>query len=225
MRRLSGILVLSVLLPLLDPVPAHAWWEYIEQLSGPGPFKGWSLDIRFACFIDPDGDGVLPAEPHAASALEAVTASCRLQPGEVRRASIDLGMRFVRALDDADFANARRINLTTFAPAMSWNLIPGSNYDILDYGVAAGVYWFTSTEFPSFRGAFIEPIRLDFHAPSVLNDRKWAAVIPRVRVALLGFPGGFETSRFAAAQNVPPRISRDWVLNVGIFANLEALLP
>ena len=224
MRRIFGVLGASALLLVAVPSPAAAWWEIIEQLSGPGPFKGWSIEPRFVCFVDPDGSGPAPREARTTSAAEAVASVCKLSPGEVRRASIDVGVRFVWKGEDARFANGERISLTTLAPAITWNVAPGTRWDVVDYGVAAGVFWFTSTEFPSFRGAFLEPVRLEFHAPSFVREEKWAVFIPRARVALLNFPAGFDTSQFAASPAVPPRISRDWVKSFAVFLDLQPLV-
>jgi hypothetical protein len=224
MRRLCAVLGASVVVLVAAPAPAGAWWEIIEQLSGPGPFKGWSIEARFACRVDPDDEGPAPAELRFVTAAEAAAGVCKLQPGEVRRGSVDFGMRFVWNDNDPRFANGEKINLTTFAPAITWNVIPNRRWDVVDYGVSAGVYWFTSTEFPSFKGAFVEPLRLEFHAPSTIREEKWAFFVPRVRVAVLGFPAGFDTSRFAASPGVPARIPRDWVMNYAVFFDLQPLV-
>jgi hypothetical protein len=222
MRRFSAVVVFSVMLQAVVPASAYAWWEWIEQFSGAGPFTGISIEARFVCFVAVPGQAV---QARPVSGLELVAGSCKLRSDEVRRASIDLGIRFVSADDDPRFANGEPIKLTTLAPSMSWNLIPSKRWDFVDYGVGAGVYWFTSTEFPVMRGAFIEPIRIDFHATTAFKERtKWSAVVPRVRVALLGFPAGFEPTAWAPAPGVARRYSRDWVKNIAIFADLEPLL-
>lgn len=222
MKR-SLLVVLSVLVATLAPTSAFAWWEHIEKLSGPGPFKGWSFEARLVCFVDPTGTRA-SVEARFPSPLEAITASCKLDDPEVRRAAFDLHMRFVWSDNDARFANGQRIGLTTLAPSMSWNVIPKNSMDILDVGIAGGVFWFSSREFPSFSGAFIEPLRLDFHAPSNLKGHLWSVLIPRVRFALIGFPGGFEPDVFAPSPAAATRIPRDWVKNIGIFVDLDPLL-
>jgi hypothetical protein len=221
-KRASLVLLCCALVQTMAPDRADAWWETIERLSGPGRFYGWSLEARLVCLVDPSGDGKT-VTARLPTPLESVTASCKLKDPEVRRGSIDLNMRVVWTDNDPRFANGQRINLTTLAPSMSWSVIPSKDWDIVDFGVAAGVFWFSSTEFPSFNGGFIEPVRLDFHAPSSLKESTaWAAVIPRVRVGWIGFPGGFEPNAFAPA--VPQRISRDWAMNIAVFADLEPLL-
>jgi len=52
MRRISGALIIAVLLQLVAPAPAHAWWEFIEPWSGPGWWQGPDIDARLVCFVD-----------------------------------------------------------------------------------------------------------------------------------------------------------------------------
>jgi hypothetical protein len=213
----------------LAPARAHAWWEAIEKMSGPGRFYGWSLEARLVCFATPI-DPAQPADAEQAGImarvplpLESIFASCRLRENEIRRAAIDLNARFVWADDNEEFAVGQRISLTTFAPSISWNVIPSAKWDIVDVGLAGGVYWFSSEAFRSLNGTFFEPLRFDFHAPTRLKKEKdWAVFIPRVRVGWLVFPAGFEPDAFAPA--VPQRISRDWVRNIALFIDLESLL-
>jgi hypothetical protein len=53
MRRVRSALILGVLLELMWPAPAHAWWDILDQLSGPGKFQGWHLEARLVCFTEP----------------------------------------------------------------------------------------------------------------------------------------------------------------------------
>ena len=224
MRRLSAIVVLSAALQGVAAAPADAWWEIIEQFSGPGPFKGWALEARFLCLVDPDGAGPSPAEARWVSAAEMAAGVCKLKPGEVRRASIDAELRLLADDNDARFASGQKINLTTFAPSITWNILSNPRWDVVDYGMAAGVYWFTSTQFTGFHGAFFEPMRLEFHAPSNLREEWWGLLVPRFRFSVLVSPSGFDTVDFAASPGVPARIPRDWVRNYAVFIDLQPLV-
>ena len=146
--------------------------------------------------------------------------ACSLKPGERRRGSIDFGMRFVWAEDDVRFANKQRIGLTTAETIFAWSIVNNPRWDVIDYGLGGGIYWIASTEFPSFRGGFLEPVRLDFHPPT--RSRGWKALI--FRVGVLVFPGGFEPTAFAPAPGVGQRIPRDWVPTYAILADLEPLI-
>ena len=46
MRRAIVIVLAAVFLQLASPRPAAAWWDYIEQLSGPGPLRGVDVESR-----------------------------------------------------------------------------------------------------------------------------------------------------------------------------------
>ena len=41
-----------VVVQLATPAPAQAWWEWLDQLSGPGPFTGWDFQWRVKCIPD-----------------------------------------------------------------------------------------------------------------------------------------------------------------------------
>ena len=232
MRRIWMVLVCCALAQLSVPTRADAWWDFVEQFSGPGPFKGFDVESRLVCFVDKPVDSANPAprtEIRAFAVPGILYSACKLKDyeGERRRASIDFGMRFVWKGDDLRFANGHRISLTTTEPAVSWRVINVSSgsrwekWDVFDYGVGVGFYWISSTEFRSVRGGFLEPVRLDFHAPPTA---KWGFRIPAVRYGLLVFPGGFEPGAFGAKPDVAHRISRDWVNTFSIYADLEPLL-
>jgi len=37
---------------LLAPSPAHAWWGWLDNLSGPGPFNGLEFDYKILCLMN-----------------------------------------------------------------------------------------------------------------------------------------------------------------------------
>jgi hypothetical protein len=229
MRRIVMTVVCSVLIQWAFPTQAFAWWEFIEELSGPGRFYGWDVDLRLFCLadkVDPSrADKNAPDVEKVGPSVGAVVSACRIKTGFSRRLAVNLGARFLWADDNPRFANGQRISLTTLEPSVSFNLFSKHpTRDFVDYGFGAGVYWFSSTEFTSFNGAFIEPVRFEFHTTTDMKQKhKWAAAIPVVRVGVLMFPAGFDTASFAAAPDVPARISRDWAFNAGVFFDLEGL--
>lgn len=226
MRRVALTLVSTALMLVALPSPAAAWWEFLEELSGPGRFYGWDVDLRLFCLND-KFDPARAGDPteRVGPTVGAVVSACRVKKGYARRLAVNVGARFLWADDNPRFANGQRISLTTLEPSVSFNLLSKyPNGDFVDYGFGAGVYWFSSEEFPSFNGAFLEPVRIEFHpTTNMKQNHKWAAAIPVVRLGVLMFPGGFETASFAAAPGVPTRISRDWAFNAGVFFDLEGL--
>jgi hypothetical protein len=239
MSRFSLRVAFAVGLLLMLPGRAHAWWDFIEQLSGPGPFYGWDVEVRLFCVVDKVDTGapagtprVLEEDRRMALTVGAVVSACRVKKRDlaqpniyyVRRLAVDIGARVVWADDNPQFANGQRISLTTLQPTISINLLSKwPDRDFVDYAFGAGAFWFSSSEFPSFSGAFIEPVRLEIHPTTKMKENRWAALIPSVRAGYIMFPAGFETARFAASPDVPPRISRDWVFNTGVFFDLEGL--
>jgi hypothetical protein len=52
MRSLKSAVGVAVAILLLTPASAHAWWAWLDDLSGPGRFYGQQLEVRLACFGD-----------------------------------------------------------------------------------------------------------------------------------------------------------------------------
>jgi len=49
MRSFERSVVLCALILALTPAPAQAWFEWLDYLSGPGPFYGYKIDVRVWC--------------------------------------------------------------------------------------------------------------------------------------------------------------------------------
>ena len=244
MRRTLFVLLCSAMVQVALVSPAFAWWDFFEQLSGPGKFYGWDLQGRVFCLVDEipvkDDKGTTDdtkrdqIRPRAfvPTTIGIITSTCRAEEVDKgknikykQRLSIDVAARFVWAEDNPRFANGQRISLTTLEPVIWVALLNKfDNWDILSYGFGAGAYWFSSKEFPSFNGAFIEPIRFELHAPFNWRKHLWSAAIPRFQYGVAVFPAGFETAAFAASPGVAPRISRDWVRNGSFAFDLSPLL-
>lgn len=150
-----------------------------------------------------------------------ILSSCRLAENERRRAAIDLSMRFLWTGDDRFVPEGEKLYMTTVEPAFSWSVFDDANHDFVDYGIGAGFYWIASKRFPTVSGGFLEPVRLDFHAPSN-SPRALRMFI--VRTGLLVFPGGFPPDAFPLLSGVPnTRISRDVVKYIGFYIDTDYL--
>jgi hypothetical protein len=53
MRRLSLLVICSVAFQLFAAAPAHAWWGWLDELSGPGPWTFFDAQYRIVCIEDP----------------------------------------------------------------------------------------------------------------------------------------------------------------------------
>src|SRR4030095_9546319 len=51
LRRAIGLVAIGLI--LLRPAPAMAWFGWLDEWSGPGPFWGELYEIRIACFGEP----------------------------------------------------------------------------------------------------------------------------------------------------------------------------
>jgi hypothetical protein len=237
LASLTGLLTL--------PAPALAWWDFIEQFSGPRKFQGWDIQLRLFCIVETTKQVIryVPdlsfkpvqnqkpplvaqlieergTEGRAAAPLGVVLSLCRIDPDkdEKQRLMFDLGARFMRSNHyegdtTPDFANGETIHFTTLEPAVMVPLIGGQRWLRLDYGFGAGVYWFSSKGFPSFNGAFLEPIRFDLRIP--LSKTGFPAAV--IRAGLLHFPAGFDEQAWAGSAS---RIAAEWVPIYSVFVDL-----
>jgi hypothetical protein len=238
MRRVLVSVVGAVLLGCAFPSPAHAWWEFLEQLSGPGPFRGPDIQFRLHCWVrqpaaqadrgriqspDPQTGQFAfgPAEARANFIPGAILSFCRLKKGEVRVAAVDVGGSFHWTSHDTRFAHGDRIFMTTIEPSISYNLFNRyPNADYLDVAVGGGMYWFDSKDFEAFAGGFLEPVRIEFHPTTNLKQTvKWAKWIPVVRAGYVFFPAGFDTTKFNAT--TPTDIGPDFSLRLSVFFDLQ----
>jgi hypothetical protein len=96
MRRVFLALVSGVLFSLVLPSSAHAWWGWIDELSGAGKFRGWEVEARLYCFGTSEGDlaatFLRSAADHVTSAFEmlrSVTASLKPKDPTAVRTVLD----------------------------------------------------------------------------------------------------------------------------------------
>jgi len=52
MRRVIVTALCAAFFLFMRPAPAHAWWDWLDQLSGPGPFQGVDFQWRLICAQD-----------------------------------------------------------------------------------------------------------------------------------------------------------------------------
>ena len=105
MRRLAIAIVYCAAFQLLLPSPAQAWWGWLDELSGPGPWMFIDGQYRIVCVPDPKAAGLSESQKKNPPAdvlrsldsfdgLRRVAAAiggsgCLLQPPVSPRASIN----------------------------------------------------------------------------------------------------------------------------------------
>jgi len=175
----------------------------------------------------------------AMAAFGGVTYSaCPVEKDLNRRVSVEFAFRLFHTFSDRskDYAGGNQIKLATFVPSIGWRPLVGISHgkiDAVDVGSGAGIYWFSSKGaspggFDAFSGMILEPVRMDFHAPSWLTAKtawQWSAV-PNVRLGWVIFPAGFKANAFGKtakpeqAKRIPAELVRNWA----IFADLSPVI-
>jgi hypothetical protein len=235
LRQVCVVAVIGVLGLFVAPAPAYAWWDFIEEFSGPRKFQGPDIQLRLFCVMQPqDPAGARPAaagQP-AQAPVTAEKGSEIRTPGpagmllgicpkrtdsEKTKVAFDLGVRFMWSNEykndpTPDFARGRTIYFNTLEPTVVFPLVDKGIR--LEYAFGAGTYWFSSEGFESFNGFFIEPVRANVHVPL---SHGYAFIFS---VGALVFPAGFDPRAFAGDREHDERIAADVVPVISIAADL-----
>lgn len=216
MRRVYVTLMFCAVFLSVGATPVHAIsWQWIAELSGPGPFRGWALDWRLVCLTD---KAEKPVKITTVTGI--IGSACSYEKGEHRRASIDLNFGFLRAKGDARFADGKEIRLTTLEPAFSWHV-----WGPVEAGTGVGVYWFSSESFTTVNRVMLEPVRVDLR-PLRLNEAQhdWWREVLTLRFGWIVIPGGFEPNDFHAAAGTARRITSEFVRTWSVFIDGEPII-
>ncbi len=148
-----------------------------------------------------------------------------------RRLSIELNIddwRGIKNENNSSFSGGTSVRMITIMPSVTWSVIANKKYDVVDLGVAAGYYSFTSKGFETVNGFIAEPLRVELHAPTSWSayprnsPRRWASMVT-FRYGLMTVPSGFAANAFAPGSQDGP-ISAEFVRTTGLFFNLNSLL-
>jgi hypothetical protein len=161
----------------------------------------------------------------ARNATGVLVSAC--SPNAIRRYGVDLAVDWWQASSDPQFANDYTIRLITLVPGVSYRVFKDARHDFLDVGIGAGLYWFSSRGFDTFRGVIVQP-RLDFHGPSSWVNAGGPAQLAGLltfRVGLTAFPGGFDADAFNAAGEKRRSIKgSEWAPTAAVYFNLTPFL-
>jgi hypothetical protein len=223
MRRLGVSLILSSLLLLLLPVHASAFWRWLDELSGPGPFNGYDWEVRVYCWSTParhigdnDKDGQRYDFPKdetiAFGPVPGVLTHCifpKVPADRLRVASFNVAgsHQWTRNsnLDyEVDPARKRKITVNSLRPSF-W-LRPARSIEV---GAGIGFYWFKGDDFPTFKRVSIEPLLFNVKPIALFRDMLRPGPIKGIpdsqldqllslRVGLVMFPKGFNDEDFRA---------------------------
>jgi hypothetical protein len=239
MRRVSVVLA-SLFAVVVLPSPAFAWWDFIEQFSGPEKFRGPDIQFRLFCNVETDKQVVSYTEPadqnrelpqirvkteresefRTPSPVGMLLGVCPIRDDkkERTRMAFDLGVRFMWSGKydgdtNAEFGNGHTIFFNTVEPTVVFPIAVKKSFRV-EYAFGAGAYWFSSEGFDSFHGWFVEPARANVYIPL---PQKYAFVFS---VGALVFPGGFDATAFAGDASHNDRIAAEVVPVISIAADL-----
>lgn len=237
MRRLCITLILCLLAQAAAPRAADAWvWEFLEELSGPGPFTGWAFEWRVVCFSEPDPanrDAVETDDESARAAakfLQVFGPGCFFKQVPVqnrRTASFNVKFGLLDAKENnLQYRNDRLdrdVKLTTLMPSFAWRPVRSVE---TQFGI--GMMWFSGPSFDSFTRVVVQPIQVDVKPLAAINqlrgaDAVWWDELLSVRAGITIVPRGFDATDFGAIPGTF-RVSRDTLNTAAVFLDLESLV-
>jgi hypothetical protein len=180
---------------LAVPVPAQAWWEWLDQLSGPGPFIGWDLQWRVKCVPDTrPGVEDLKLDNIESDARRAwarvVGAGCLFEPAVNPLGSVNFAVGQLYSVNnDLRYASntaSRRVTMTRFEPSLSM-FVDSNKFVEITSGM--GVMLVSGPAFDRFHRFYWRPLRV-----TITPGRNALSV----SFGMLLLPRGFDAEDFGA---------------------------
>jgi hypothetical protein len=230
MKRRLPAWMLCALFCLAAPFQAQAGViEWIDNLSGPGPFLGVSFEWRLVCTTRQDETSKEGDDRHAGAGI--IAPGCvlnRIPPQHRRVASVNLqmGLFWDKAEENrlryADETFDEKVRITTVEPSFWVRPIRG-----LETGSGIGLAWFTGPAFESFRRVYLKPIQVDLKPIALVLANKNKPYGSKdeafvVRLGMMVFPEGFDSADFGALPGF--RSDRDILFNFGFVLDLDPLV-
>jgi len=194
MRPVKVSLLLGALLVVIMPAPAHAWFGWLDNLSGPGPFMGDEIEIRLFCF----------GGEHGAAGESSQFVPAPVQTGCLNRrvkhnSSIDLitGAYFAIANSNIPYADPkvnRRTALINYGLLYSVALFDRR----VDLKSGLEANYFYGPAFDNFtRLAVVAFFDWKPFARETESKQAWRDIVT-LRLGALYFPEGFDSTDFGA---------------------------
>jgi hypothetical protein len=167
--------VFALLLVACVPREALAFWGWIEELSGPGPYWGFQFPFdRLVCIVKPDGAGVATSSRFGSSGTDKDKEylACA-NDGGVKDVQIRgyLSVEFSRANSKAnDLFPA--VAFTSIKPILFYR-VPHVR-EVIDIGTGVGGNRFSGKDFAFWRWSV--PLRGRIFWPGLESGSKWRAI-------------------------------------------------
>jgi hypothetical protein len=172
-------LFVFVLVAALWPATVHAsFWSWLEELSGPGPFRGYMVSFPVPC---PDAQGVWR--------------TCHVGPGKTQTVVVRFGrlnseghLRFKDLPDTPE--NRREVHVIPVS--VLWMFHPHRSVEV---GPGAGFLRVSGEGFDGFARLSLTPVSASFSPFALKWDSKWAYLL-RLEYDSSFFPRGFKGTDF-----------------------------
>jgi len=193
MRTLKAA-IFVVAFVLLIPARAHAWWDWLDQLSGPGPFSGWDLQYRVFCFEDTDGPDIkLRNVPDSGRPLARFAGvGCVFDQDKNPLASLNITVgQFYTVKNDIQPDKTRdRVTMTRFEPSIG---VFVDRKKIVEVQTGVGVLVVHGPAFKTFERFYWKPIQLNI-TPGAAHDARGLTF----GIGVFIIPAGFDASNLGA---------------------------
>jgi len=240
MKRSPRLVMITLVAAILAPSSAYAdagWWDWLDKLSGPGPFsRGWLVDFRVLCQVeDPKGETNALGEVATWTAPSFARGS-RGRQCLVNAHSPDTKKNLVRSYfevrggritseDQPLFSDVPGELVGTVAAHQVMGVFMRQIDPMVAVGAGAGWMWFSGENISGNPGRFvvtpfsaaITPLKLI----SRINPQRASAVKLRIEAMLL--TGGLEATDFNAASSSTFKQRGDFVTTASLMFDLFAL--
>ena len=197
--RLRHLLIVTccVVVQLAAPAPAQAWWDWLDQLSGPGPFWGVDLSYRLICIADTEASHANVSTDNIANpALRGLArfggVGCVTDPSKNPLSSfnVTVGFFWTHKNDLQTSDNLKLVTMWRFEPSYSTFLDPHKTFELV-----TGMGWLSidGPAFERFNRFYWKPVQLNI-TPGGSSGKK----LPIVGIGVMIIRNGFDARDFGS---------------------------
>lgn len=199
--RKERLVLLLVLLAVLVParaVSAAGFLEWLERLSGPGPFKGLGIELTFVCYGAPTAE---PGEASIENVRWSTDVDCRRIDRDRPRVSAGVRAALLTGDNNLEYESplppgGETVQLFSFMGTADYSL--SRTFDI---GAGAGFMRFTGAPAGPFAKVALQAVRFTWRPLTMGVEgrresykREWL----QIRYIATLVPGGFDAADFGA---------------------------
>jgi hypothetical protein len=203
--RLRHLLIVTfcVVVQLAAPAPAHAWWEWLDQLSGPGPFIGWDFQWRVYC-IPEDRAGAVDLSlqsinsPGREKLARIFGAGCLFDRTANPKGSVNFAFGQVYSvrneLQYAPGTDKPHVTMTKFEPSLS---MFADSSKVIEITSGLGVVVIHGSGFDTVSHFYWTPVRATINVGNGVGVRMGFVIMPKGfdAVDFGALPGTFHTDK------------------------------